>query len=682
MKLLKKAMSLFMALALSFTVLCGTSVSVVSAATSGDCGATGSDVHYSYDESTNVLTISGTGTMKNYADTTLSYSRRVPWYDYKSTCVAVVIQEGVTQIGTYNFTNMTALESVTFPSTLTYIGRYAFNGCSALKKVVLPDSLTSVGIYSFGNCTKLANVTFGSGMKETGGYAFYGSGVSEVEFGSNITEISEYSFYQCNFTSIELPEQITSIGLRAFANNYGLIKVTVYNADCEFKGIVSDDPFAGSQHTITFYGHSRSTTQTYAESTGGYNFVSLDPCLHAEITEVVVTEPTCTSAGVTNEVCNECGEVVDVISVAALGHNYVTVETDNQTQANGHIYEYQACSRLINGEKCGAEQTVVTHVSWVGGCYTQTSTATCTKYGYTTKTCNVEGCGKTERSTIPEKAEHTVESYTVTKEATCTDDGSAEGFCTACNQTVTKTLPATGHTEEITKNEVSENGHTTTEYTCSVCGNVRTDVTHNEWVEGYYTTSGTAATCTLPGSSVRRCSVCNKIDVPQVIPATGHSYGDETVTKAPTCTESGTATQTCATCDNVKTTTLAALGHDISGSEDYTVVTEPTCTEEGKATGTCKNCLLKIEVTLPYSHNYHYSGTNISKLSFSYTCSKCGDVSDVIATKVLTGLAGTNFNKKTAEVENGYIYDVNNDGYINVRDCSIVLADSKSLLGN
>lgn len=681
MKVLKKAVSVFMALTLSFTMLCGTSVAVVSAATSGSCGATGSKVNYSYDESTNVLTISGTGAIKDYYNSTAAVLR-APWYEYKSKCVSIVIQDGVTKIGNFNFSNMTALESVTFSSTLTSIGTNAFEGCKALTRVIFPDSLTSIGTNAFKDCTKLAKVTYGSGMEETGSYAFYGAGVSEIEFGSNITKISQYSFYQCKFTTIELPDKIASIELRAFANNYGLIKVKVNNANCAFNGLANPDPFAGSQQTVTFYGHSRSTTQTFAESIDGYNFVSIDPCSHADTKEVVVTEPTCTSAGTTNEVCNECGEIVDVISVPALGHNYTTVETDDQTKTNGHIYQYQACSRIVNGEKCGAEHTEVAHVSWVSGYYTQTSTATCTRYGYTTKTCNVEGCGKTERSTVPEKLEHSVESYTVTKKATCTEDGTAEGFCTTCNQTVQKTLPATGHTEEITKNEVSENGHTTTEYTCTVCGNVRTDIQHNEWVEGYYTTKGTPATCIRPGSSFRQCTVCNKTDTPQVIPATGHSYGEQTVIKAPTCTEKGTATQTCTVCGDVKTISIDALGHDINGVDDYTVLKEPSCTEQGKATGTCRHCSQKIVETLPYAHDYHYSGINIAALSFSYTCSKCGDVSNVAATKVLAGLAGSNFNKKTSEAENGYIYDVNNDGYINVRDYSIIMADSKKLLGN
>lgn len=682
MKVLKKAISFFMALALSFTMLCGTSVSVVSAATSGSCGATGSKVNYSYDVSTNVLTISGTGAIKNYADSTAAFLR-APWYEYKSKCVSVVIQEGVTKIGNYNFSNMPALKSVTFPSSsLTAISMNAFEGCKALTQVVFPNSLTSIGLNAFKDCNNLTKVVYGDGMTETGSYAFYGAGVSSVEFGKKITKISQYSFYQCNFTKIELPEQISSVELRSFANNYGLIDVTVNNANCQFNGLVADNPFAGSQHKITFHGHSRSTTQTFVETNtdSNFEFVSLDPCAHVSSSEVVTKEATCTEPGEKKIVCDQCSETLDVVAIEALGHSYATVETDDQTKTNGHLYEYQACTRIVNGVKCNAEQTKITHNAWVSGYYTQTSTATCTKYGYTTKTCNVEGCGKVEKNQIPQKAEHSVETYNIIKPATCTEDGIAEGFCTRCNQTVQKTIPATGHNETITKNETSDNGHTTTEYTCSVCGNVRTEIVHNEWVEGYYKTSGTEATCTRPGSSLRQCNVCGKTDTPQIIPAKGHSYGEQTVTKKPTCTEKGTATQTCTVCGNVKTTSIDALGHDINGVDDYTVLKEPSCTEQGKATGTCRHCSLKIEETLPYAHDYHYSGINIAALSFSYTCSKCNTVTNATVTKVLPAMSGNYFNKKTAEIENGYLYDVNNDGYVNVRDYSILMCDSNKLV--
>lgn len=182
-----------------------------------------------------------------------------------------------------------------------------------------------------------------------------------------------------------------------------MIDVTVNNANCQFNGLVADNPFAGSQHKITFHGHSRSTTQTFVETNtdSNFEFVSLDPCAHVSSSEVVTKEATCTEPGEKKIVCDQCSETLEIVAIEALGHSYATVETDDQTKTNGHLYEYQACTRIVNGEKCGAEHTEVAHVSWVSGYYTQTSTATCTRYGYTTKTCNVEGCGKRKGQPFP-----------------------------------------------------------------------------------------------------------------------------------------------------------------------------------------------------------------------------------------------------------------------------------------
>lgn len=52
-----------------------------------------------------------------------------------SALTTVVLDEGVTQIGSFSFGGCTALESVTFPKSLKKIGGSAFSGCSSLKSV-------------------------------------------------------------------------------------------------------------------------------------------------------------------------------------------------------------------------------------------------------------------------------------------------------------------------------------------------------------------------------------------------------------------------------------------------------------------------------------------------------------------------------------------------------------------
>ncbi len=70
-----------------------------------------------------------------------------------------------------------------------------------------------------------------------------------------------------------------------------------------------------------------------------------------------------------------------------------------------------------------------------------------------------------------------------------------------------------------------------------------------------------------------------------VVPATGHSFGEWTESKAPTCTEDGEETRKCEHCDATETQAVAATGHSYVDK-----VTPPTATEKGYTTHTCEDC--------------------------------------------------------------------------------------------
>ena len=82
--------------------------------------------------SNGTLTISGTGAMADYS----SYTD-VPWYDYHSFIKSIVINDGVTSIGDYAFSDCSSLTSVTIPNSVTSIGTSAFVYCSSLTSVIL-----------------------------------------------------------------------------------------------------------------------------------------------------------------------------------------------------------------------------------------------------------------------------------------------------------------------------------------------------------------------------------------------------------------------------------------------------------------------------------------------------------------------------------------------------------------
>ena len=96
----------------------------------------------------------------------------------------------------------------------------------------------------------------------------------------------------------------------------------------------------------------------------------------------------------------------------------------------------------------------------------------------------------------------------------------------------------------------------------------------------------TEPTCTEKGTETRTCSNCNVVETRE-IDATGHSFGEWVVTTEPTCTEKGIETRTCSVCEATETQEIEATGHSVS---DWVSVKEPTCTEKGEETGTCATC--------------------------------------------------------------------------------------------
>ena len=66
------------------------------------------------------------------------------------------------------------------------------------------------------------------------------------------------------------------------------------------------------------------------------------------------------------------------------------------------------------------------------------------------------------------------------------------------------------------------------------------------------------ATCTEDGSKTVVCEDCGETLSIEVIPATGHSFGDWTVTKKATCFEDGEESRTCSVCECVETRPIFA----------------------------------------------------------------------------------------------------------------------------
>ena len=122
---------------------------VSSADKSGKCGT---NVYYSYNESTQKLTIYGEGPMYNYKDID-DYG--YPWRE--CSIKYLEIENGVTSVGDLNFPYK-GMISMSFPNSVTSIGVYAFLGCGDLTSITLPNSVTKIGKSAFLSCDNLATI--------------------------------------------------------------------------------------------------------------------------------------------------------------------------------------------------------------------------------------------------------------------------------------------------------------------------------------------------------------------------------------------------------------------------------------------------------------------------------------------------------------------------------------------
>ena len=122
----------------------------------GYCGAEpgGRNLSWTLEDST--IIISGTGEMKDYAFCVGPYA---PWYWLSEKPITkVVIEDGVTSIGTHAFYYINNLEEVEISDTVTEIRSRAFNDCGALTTITLGAGIEIIQEDAFAGCASLSTV--------------------------------------------------------------------------------------------------------------------------------------------------------------------------------------------------------------------------------------------------------------------------------------------------------------------------------------------------------------------------------------------------------------------------------------------------------------------------------------------------------------------------------------------
>ena len=201
------------------------------------------------------LTITGAGEMPNFQSEApwhyAPYTKRIKIYsegnvffsqdidmEGKLPIKKIIIDEGITHIGSRSFFGLGDVTSVKLPSSLTSIGEDAFNGCRNLSTLDAHCDLSTLTIErsAFNGCIKLMNTENGAlyiGKKLI--RVFSSPEVNSISIDEGTTEICANAFKgNQNITSITIPESVTIIGDNAFSDCSSLSDFTLNANDVTF----------------------------------------------------------------------------------------------------------------------------------------------------------------------------------------------------------------------------------------------------------------------------------------------------------------------------------------------------------------------------------------------------------------------------------------------------------------
>ena len=175
-----------------------------------------------------VLTITGAGPMADYGQH--ASDNCAPWRTYANDIKKVVVQKGVTAIGSYAFASLERVTSVTIPEGVTSIGSSAFENCGlmaygGLGAVTLPEGLTTIGSSAFSG-SYMDSLTLPESLRTIGGAAFEKSHLKTLTIPGGVTSIGNGAFKSSHLTSIQLPDG-AQLGAMLFYQCYELTDVTL-----------------------------------------------------------------------------------------------------------------------------------------------------------------------------------------------------------------------------------------------------------------------------------------------------------------------------------------------------------------------------------------------------------------------------------------------------------------------
>ena len=324
-------------------------------------------------------------------------------FTYNNTVQTLVLGAEITQIQNNAFYACSALrEVVMYCSSLQTIEYGAFSDCELLRRVELPNSVTEIGPYVFQNCFLLESVTMPRSLEKIGSSAFENCRkLLSVTIPANVKEIQSNAFYGCEqlfevydlSTALNLKKGSTTCGYAAY-----YAKVVYTSTEQHLTRTVSDGfTFVRADNTWYLYTCERSLSSgvLIIPEIGSNVTVLFGAIADLNVSGIVIPK---TVTAINAEGLHYSIGMSYAIYYAGDESNWALVSGTSNT--TGNVYYYSPCVHAygkwtyVNGgvstEQCA--------LSW-----SVTKEATCTDMGVRTGKC-VCGCGYYETESIPRSA--------------------------------------------------------------------------------------------------------------------------------------------------------------------------------------------------------------------------------------------------------------------------------------
>ena len=623
---------------------------------SGTCGAEGSRSNVTWTlDNTGTLTISGNGAMYSYWNTGI-VGYNTPWRDLW--VKHVIIQDGVTSIGSYAFIynhtiesveisgtvqtiegnafQGTHLKSVTIPDNVTSIGREAFQDCTSLKNIALSNGVQHLG-YVFGGCTALESVTIPSGVTSMGSTFEGCTSLKNITFLGGVTSI-QGAFRNCTaLTTVTLPDGIEDI-TNAFEGCTALTNVTlpdsVEDISSAFSGCtaLADITLPRNLKTINgaFAGCTSLTDIAVAEENP--YFCTMSGIVYSKDQKTIAAYP----AGRPDTAFAIPEGTTGIGNGAFYGCTNLTQVTIPEGVTSIGDRAFYTCTGLT-------EITIPEGVTSIGDCAFG-GYHTFDYEHYTEHIVNMNLTSITLPNSLTSIGDGAfqfctkLESIVIPDGVTAIERGTFYGCESLQSISIPDSVMAIGGSAFIgcksLKSVAIPSGVTSIDtWTFTACESLAS-VTIPDSVTKIGQTAFDGCTALKDVYFLGTKDAWQKVSIESeneaiTENATIHYFSEWTREKEPTCTETGSETSTCSEADCGKTFTheIPALGH----SWDEGKVTKPaTETEDGVKTFTCTRCSVTRTEAIPaLSHEHSYkevvtAPTCTEKGYTTHTCA-CGD---------------------------------------------------------